>query len=149
MKRLLFFTLAAMLAMAVSACTDNDDGHVHTHGDGDFQYQVHIDQPTTDDKQVGDMLAIKVHFESEAEKTVHHVKVRIYNKATEEEIYSQPDNAHVHQENGLYTFEDELMLNSDSGVAANSDWVLEAKVWGHEAGIEETMKTVEFYVDPN
>ncbi len=148
MKKFLFFALMASLAFATTSC-DDDTEHMHGDEDGKFQYHVHIDTPTTDDKKVGDMLGIKVTFESEAEKTVHHVNVRIYNKATEEEIYNQPESAHVHQENGLYTFEDEVMLNGDNGVEAYTDWVLEAKVWGHEAGVEETVETVEFHVHPN
>lgn len=38
------------------------------------------------------------------------------------------------------------MLTLD--VDAHTDWIVEAKAWGHEAGAAEGMETIEFHVHP-
>ncbi|MFT5168360.1 MAG: hypothetical protein ACI8P3_003603, partial [Saprospiraceae bacterium] len=33
-------------------------------------------------------------------------------------------------------------------VMEDTDWILEAKVWGHEGGVGEVMESIEFHVHP-
>lgn len=136
----LYLCLLAIMVTGFMACENNDEEPMMT-----TSYEITIDNPTTDDKKVGDMLDIKVVASEANDGTVHHMKVRIYNKADNQEIYNQPDDAHVHSMTGSYTFEDQIMLDVDG----HTDWILEAKVWGHEAGAAEVVKTVEFHVHPN
>ncbi len=122
---------------AFSSCGDDDtmDAPVYT---------ISINDPTSDDKKVGDMIDLKIVASEASAGTVHHMKVRIYNKADNTEIYNKPDDAHVHAESGSYTYEDQIELAVD----AHTDWILEAKVWGHDAGLAEKIETVEFHVHP-
>ena len=139
MKNLiLLFTLIG--AISFVACNDDDNGTDEMMPD----YHAHIMSPTTDDKNVGDTIHIHVDFEDHNGGTVHHVNVRIYNKATGDEIYNAPADAHVHDESGAYEFHDDVLLDVD----AHSDWILEAKIWGHEAGEHEEMESIEFHVHP-
>jgi len=107
-------------------------------------YQISIMSPSADDKHVGDTIHIHVNFEDINGGTVHHIKVRIYNKDSGTEIYHQPTVAHVHETSGKYEHHDNLVLN----VSEHTDWILEASVWGHEAGTHEKMDNIEFHVHP-
>jgi hypothetical protein len=140
MKKLIFPLLILAASLFVFSCGKDDDDSI------EYEYHAHIHSPNTDDKNVDETLNIEVDFESHSGETVHHIQVRIYNKTTNAEIYKKPSDAHVHEESGLYTFEDTFVLSAANGITANSDWVLEAKVWGHEDGEGEVMETVEFHV---
>ncbi len=142
MKNILLYLLAASFVFFASCKDDESDDPI------DFDYHAHIHLPNTDDKQIGDLLEIEVDFESHTGETVHHIKVRIYNKVDNTEIYNKPSDAHIHEEDGDYTFSDTFELSNANGVEADTDWVLEAKVWGHEAGVAEDISTVEFHVNP-
>lgn len=113
-----------------------------------FEYSASINSPSIDDKHVGEAIHIHVDFKSLTGQTVHHVKVRIYNKETAEEIYNQPNVAHIHETSGTFEFHDDFMLDSSNGVEGHTDWILEAKVWGHEEGVEEVKSQIEFHVQP-
>ena len=141
MKKILLFALIASLSFTV-ACNKDDDDSV------EFDYHVHITSPTNEDKNHNDELSIVINFESHSGETIHHVKVRIYNKADNTEIYNKPTDAHVHEQSGTYSFSDSFNLTSDNGVEPHTDWILEAKVWGHEDGLAEVVETVEFHVHP-
>jgi hypothetical protein len=140
MKNLIFSLLILSTTFFVFSCGNHD------HDSTDYDYHAHIHSPNADDKNVDGALAIEVEFESHTGETVHHIQVRIYNKATNMEIYKKPTDAHIHEESGKYTFEDNFVLSAANGVTADTDWVLEAKVWGHEDGEAEVMETVEFHV---
>lgn len=114
----------------------------------DYQYHAHIMQPNTDDKHVDDTIHIHVEFESHSGETVHHVKVRIYNKSDNTEIYNKPADAHIHETSGTYGFHDDFTLSEANGVTAHSDWILEASVWGHENRDGEMIEQIEFHVHP-
>ena len=143
MNNIIFSALLFSAAFLITACGD-DESPTTT----DFDYHVHIHSPNADNKHVGDTIHIHVEFESHTGETVHHAKVRIYNKAENTEIYNKPDAAHVHETDGVYEWHDDFILSNANGVNEHTDWVLEAKVWGHEAGAGEEMKTVEFHVHP-
>jgi hypothetical protein len=113
-----------------------------------YDYHAHIHSPNMDAKHVGDTITIAVDFESHTGETIHHINVTIKNKTSDEVIYNMPTTAHIHETSGSYHFHDELILSDRNGVTGHSDWILEAKVWGHEAGEEEASATVEFHVHP-
>lgn len=135
----LFFVVTLLL---IFAC-DYDVAPV-----AEFEYHSHVHSPDAADKHIGDTLHIEVEFESHTGQTVHHVSVRIYNKATSVEIYRKPNDPHVEEISGEYTFEDEFVLSAVNGVTEHTLYVLEAKVWGHEDGVEEVTEQVEFHVLP-
>lgn len=137
MKNKAYFSLLIIVLAFFAACTEE----VVTET---YAYHAHILSPNATDKHVGDTIHVHIDFEEHSGKTVHHVNVRIYNKADNTEIYNQPDNAHVHEDSGAYAFHDDVILH----VAPHTDWVLQAKVWGMEAGEGETSETVEFHVHP-
>ena len=146
MKFTYFFLSVLALGLTFTSCNKDDDDDDHGHSD--FEYHAHINSPNSDNKHLGDTIDIQVNFEDHNGGTVHHINVRILNKDTEEVIYSKPDVAHVHDESGAYLFEDKFVLSMDNGVSAHTDWILEAKVWGHEAGEGEEISTIEFHVHP-
>ena len=110
------------------------------------EYLATIMQPTSGEKTFGESMHIHVNFESQTNQTVHHIKVRIYNKADGTEIYNGPSDAHVHETDGYIEYHDDFMLNADNGLSVGTEWVLEAKVWGHEAGLAEVIQMTEFSV---
>jgi len=114
----------------------------------EYEYHAHVHSPSTDDKNVGDNMHLHVEFESHAGETVHHVNVRIYNKADNTEIYNKPDVAHIETTESVFEWHDDFVLSNDNGVNAHTDWILEAKVWGEADGEGEVIETVEFHVHP-
>ncbi len=141
MKNLLF--VGVLLVLGVIACKKDEDNHTDMP-----HYHVHIVSPDDTPKHQGDTLHIHVEFSEENLMTVHHVKVRIYNKADiSQVIFDQPTEAHVHATSGTYTFQADFVLDP-AVVPGHTDWVLEAKVWGHDEGVSETSETVEFHVHP-
>ncbi|MDX1684472.1 MAG: hypothetical protein R3275_04500 [Saprospiraceae bacterium] len=139
-----FFLSVLALGLAFTSCNkDEDDDH-----DDMFGYHAHIHSPNGHDKFMGDTIDIIVNFEDHHGGTVHHINVRIFNKATDEEIYDQPADAHVHAVSGAYEFSDRLVLSEANGVTAHSDWIMEAKLWGQEAGVGEEVSILEFHVHP-
>ncbi len=139
MKNYFFLVLLFSCFIGFNACSDDDMEQMDTP-----DYHAHINSPNADDKKVGDKINIEINFEDHNGGTVHHVKVRIVNAADGTEIYKKPNEAHVHETSGKYTYSDELTLNVD----AHTDWLLIAKVWGHEAGAHEVSDTLGFHVHP-
>jgi len=149
MKNIFYLALLATVVMFSACNKDDDTGHNHSgDSDTDFEYHATIMSPSTDDKNVGDAIHIHVDFSSHASETIHHVNVRIYNKSTGLEIYNAPETAHIHETSGEYGYHDDFVLSNENNVEAHSDWILEAKVWGHEAGVGEVIEMVEFHVHP-
>jgi hypothetical protein len=138
---LLSILVFSSLFLAVS-CGDDEPETI------DYDYQIEIISPNADDKRVGDVLPIEIVFDSGTGEVVHHVKVRIYNKLDNTEIYNGPDVAHIHSTDGLHEFKTNFELTNVNGVEAHSDWVLEAKVWAETAGEGEVVETLEFHVHP-
>ncbi|MCB0705237.1 MAG: hypothetical protein KDC34_08000 [Saprospiraceae bacterium] len=137
MKKLNFLVLALSI-FAFTACDKVEDDTMDTTP----EYHIHFHSPDSADKTVGETITIKIDFEDHNGGTVHHVNVRVYNKADGTEIFNKPSDAHVHETSGMYSFEDTLELNVDP----DTNWVVEAKVWGHEDGLAEVSETVEFKV---
>ncbi|NNF01403.1 MAG: hypothetical protein HKN22_01845 [Bacteroidia bacterium] len=141
MKKLILFIPIALLALYLTSCDDDPVDPV-------FEYHAHIHQPDNSDKHVGDTMHIHVDFESMTDMTVHHVNVRIYKVVDSTEIYNAPADAHVHATSGKYEWHDDFILSNTNGVMQHTDWILEAKVWGHEEDEELETKTVQFHVHP-
>lgn len=145
MKRIFFFLAIVASVTFLNSCKDKDDDSM----DVDPEYTITINSPSTDDKHVNDDIHIHVVFESATDETVHHVNVRIYNKADNTiEIFNGPADAHVHATTGKHELHADLALTEANDVTAHSDWILEAKVWGHEDGLSEVEKSIEFHVHP-
>lgn len=143
-----FFYLSLLLAgIFITAC-DRDEDHDHNEETTEFDYRIDINSPSTDAKQLDDSIHIHIDFVSELETTVHHVNVRIYSKATGIEIYNAPGEAHVHEQSGIFSWHDDFDLTEDNGLEEHTDWILEAKVWGHSEGLEQIVKELEFHVHP-
>ncbi len=141
MKNLLWILLP--VAVLLFTQCDGDDPMPPQEEQGPF-YNIQILSPDTQAKHVGDTIQIEVLFSELAGETIHHINLRIYEKAdTAHVVYHQPDEAHVHQP-GTYTFTDEFILN----VPEHTDWILEAKAWGEEAGVGEVTESIEFHVHP-
>lgn len=136
----IFLLVMAWAVLLVYACKDEGP-------DMGFEYHADIHQPSNADRMVGDTLPIEVDFESHTGMTVHHINVRIFNLSTLTEVYSQPAEAHIHETSGAYTFEDTFILSAANGIS-EGDWVLEAKVWGDEDGLDEISEQVQFHVNP-
>ena len=142
----LFFSILLLFSFTffITSC-DNEE----VPSEIDFEYQAEIRSPSTDDKHVGDSIHIHVDFASLSSQTVHHINVKIYNKVDPTQvIYSEPGDAHVHAESGEYGYHHDFGLTAEEGVAAHTDWILEAKVWGHEAELGEVIESIEFHVHP-
>jgi len=112
-----------------------------------YDYHIHIHKPDAEDKKMGDSMHIHVDFESKTEETVHNVNVRIYDKETNEEVYNAPTDSHVHGES-KHEHHADFELNAANKIAGHSNYILEAKVWAHDAGEAEVVKKVEFHVHP-
>lgn len=145
MNKLILSSALFLATLLVFSCNSDDDS---TADPIDYDYHVHINSPTVDDKHVSDTTHVHITFESHTGEAVHHVNVRIYNKADNTEVYNMPTTAHVHDESGTYEFHDDFILSNANGVEAHSDWVLEASVWGEENREGEEMEQIEFHVHP-
>ncbi len=143
-KHIFYSILFLSILLLTFSCGDDDATPKHTA----FDYHAHIHSPSTVDKHVGDTIHIHTDFSSMTGETVHHVKVRIYNVADNTEIYNQPNEAHVHESDGMHDFHDDFILSATNGVEAHTDWILEAKVWGHEVEEGEVVETIQFHVHP-
>lgn len=141
MKKLSLISLILALFVFIACNKDDDDTSAP-------EYHVHIHSPNSEAKHQGDTLHIHVVFSEHNMQTVHHVNVKIYNKNdVNQVIFDQPTEAHVHETDGEYVFMADFVLDA-AIVPAHTDWVLEAKVWGHDEGVSETSEKVEFHVHP-
>lgn len=112
-------------------------------------YSIQIMSPVALDKKVGDAIHIRVNFDEASMETLHHVNVQIYEKGKPANvIYSGPSIAHVHEESGHYELHADVSLDEDAGVVEHTDWILKARVWGHDAGVAETADSIAFHVHP-
>jgi hypothetical protein len=143
MKFIVFLGLACCV-FGMTSC----EYEVAMMGQTEFDYHAHIHMPTDVNKHINDEMHIEIEFESHTGMTVHHVNVRIFNKLTGAELYNKPEDPHVHGSSGVYAYEDDVTLSEANGFNAHTDYVLEARVWAHEDGLEEVMEQVEFHIEP-
>lgn len=144
MKNSIIITATLFLSILFITSCDKDDT---TEEALKYEYHAHLMTPDNTDKMMGDSLNIKVHFESHTGETVHNVNVTITEKDGGKVVYSKPDESHSHSK-GELMFTDAILLDASNGFNGHTDYVLVAKVWGHEDGEEEASETVEFHVHP-
>lgn len=143
-----FFYLFLLAGFVGFVACDKDD-HEHDDEMDTPEYHAHINSPNEDDKHVGDTIHIHVDFEEHDGMTVHHVNVKIYNEKDPTIIaFDGPTDAHVHEESGKYELHADLVLDGGANVMEHTDWILEAKVWGHEDGAAEVTEMIKFHVHP-
>ncbi|MFK7807972.1 MAG: hypothetical protein AB8F74_09260 [Saprospiraceae bacterium] len=145
MKKLILLSTLFSAAFLFYACGSDDESSDDVT---DYSYHAHVQMPTTEDKHVNDTMHIHVDFESHTGETVHHINVTIKNKADGTVIYNEPGDAHVHATSGEHGYHDDFILSNVNKVEGHTDWILEAKVWGHEEGEGEAIEAVEFHVHP-
>ncbi len=143
MKQIPCWSFLLLLGISLSSCDKNPEELKNV-----FIYSANIQSPNNDDKNVDDELDINISFVSGNDEAVHHVKVRIYNKDDQTEVYNKPTGAHVHESDGKYDFTDSFNLSNENGITAHTDWILEAKVWGHGNETGEVIDMIEFHVHP-
>ncbi len=137
MKNLAYLFLLCAL-VGLNACGDDDEMHAD-----EPNYLINILSPNTDNKAVGDMVALEVNVKDEHGGTVHHFNVKVYDKTDATNIiYDAPTVAHVHEEDGDFTYTDSFQVDTEG------TWVIEVKVWGHEANVAVKMESIEFTVQP-
>jgi hypothetical protein len=135
-----FLFFSTLFATFLFSCKDDDDDTLI------YEYHAHIHHPDTLARNIGDTLEIEVEFESHTGQPVHHINVRIFRKSDNTVVYNKPDEAHIHETSGAYTYEDHFVLSAANGLTAG-DWILEATVWGESDGQEETSEQVEFHIN--
>ncbi len=143
------YLLCLLVVSSLFTACKSDDEETHDHDpDASVDYSATIMSPDTENKQLDEEIHIHAVWESKTKQTVHHVKVRIYNKADNTTVvYEKPEEAHVHEKEGKYELHDDVKLSEENGFSSNSDWVIEAKAWGHEKGENEVVKIMEFHID--
>lgn len=139
MNRLIFVLICGFSICFMNSCKEDASEK--------FDYHIHVHKPDAEDKKMGESMHIHVDFESKTEETVHNVNVRIFDKETNEEVYNAPSDSHVHGES-KHEHHDDFELSATNKIAGHSNYILEAKVWAHDAGEAEVIKTVEFHVHP-
>jgi hypothetical protein len=138
MKITAIFT-ACLFTFLLVSCKDDDNPVVN------YEYHAHIMQPSTADKQIGDVMFIQIEFESHSGENVEHINVRIFNKNTNIIVYDKPSDPHIAQSGDNYAYEDQITLSAANGFS-EGDWVLEAKVWGAEHEQDLVTESVEFHI---
>ncbi len=141
-QNFIYFSIFSALILFQS-CHDHDS---HNHDeDVVSEYSISINSPSASAKTVGDTLFIDIDFEEEHEETVHHINVEVFNALDSTIVYAEPVEAHIHATSGFHNFLDQIILTTSF---ANKDWVLQAKVWGHDDGIAEISEKINFHVNP-
>jgi hypothetical protein len=135
----LILLFSFFLCISLLSCSTSDDPV-------SYEYHAHIMQPSSADKHLGDIMFIRVEFESHTGESIEHIKIRLYNKDTQLEVYNEPDDPHIGGP-ADYEFEDEFVL-SGANTVTTGNWVLEATVWGMDEGQDQVKETVEFEIIP-
>lgn len=148
MKNIFFLSMLLVACTFITSC-DREEDHEHNNETSEFDYRISINSPSTEEKNLGDTIHLHVDFISDKNATVHHANVRIFSKSSGVEVYNAPGEAHVHEQSGVFSWHDDFELTEANGILEHSDWILEAKVWGHSSGMEEVVESIEFHVHPH
>ncbi len=132
----LFFIL---VLCSISACNDDDES-----SEQGVVYTIDIKSPSEQAKHVGDTIHLHVNFDEINADVIHHVNISIKSSDGNSVLYNLPSDAHVHVSGGHHEHHDNVVL----AVNEHTDWIMEAKVWGHEAGLGEVTKSIMFHVHP-
>lgn len=113
--------------------------------DGVFNYNIDINDPMLDEYKIGDNLPLEIRFYSEEGERVNNLSYEIRNVATGFVLFS--DQEMLSATTSTYTVNNDLItLTESDDVQANSDWILEAKVWGLIGLDQLVTKTKEFKI---
>jgi len=137
--KLSLYYIACLFAFLIVSCKDDDNPVV------DYAYHAHIMQPSSADKQIGDVMFIQVEFESHTGENIEHINIRIFNKNTNIIVYDKPSDPHIGHNGDNYDYEDQITLSAANGFS-EGDWVIEAKVWGAEHEQDLETESVEFHI---
>ena len=132
--------------------TDNPDTFrrgTNTPASDYFEYTIDVTSPNALDKSLEDEMSINIDFKSSTGKTVHYIDIRIFSKLDSTVIYNQPSDNHIDDDTGAYSFSDTFTLSVLNGVSSNTDWILEARVWGTNPSEEDEIKSLEFHILSN
>lgn len=144
-----------MVILFITACSSSDgnDGGTedfrrggNTPASDYFEYKITFNSPNSFNKSINDEMPVNIDFKSSTGKTVHYIEIRIYNKLDSTEIYNMPSNNHVDDDSGSYNYTDALTLSVSNGFSVDTNWILEAKVWGTNPEEEDVIMVVEFYI---
>ncbi len=122
-----------ILDITQDAC-DMPDGYVLNStdlndNDDFFNYNIDIDNPILDEYKIGTDLPIEIRYYSEEGERVNNFSYEIRNTATGYVLFSHQDM--LSATTSTYTVTNNLItLTESDDLQANSDWVVEAKVWG-------------------
>jgi hypothetical protein len=155
MKKLLLFGISIAL-FVLTACSsdapaiDNSGSFrrgTNTPASDYFEYKIDFTSPNKIDKGLNYEMPINIDFKSSTGKTVHYIEIRIFNKLDSTEVYNQPSDNHVDNDNGSHNFTDTFTLSVSNGISSDTDWILEAKVWGTNPEEEDVIMSLEFHVN--
>jgi hypothetical protein len=142
--------IGALIVLGIASCKkEYKVAEPSSHGGhGDMMnYEVIIMKPDSTMKMMDSNMHIHVNFSEANNKTVHHINVKIYQMDDPTNIiYDMPGDAHVHATSGLYEYHDDLILSAANGAIAHKNYIVEAKVWGHDAGAHEVTVTQQFHL---
>jgi hypothetical protein len=152
------FLLNSLIAIIFITACSSGDSHEIDHADdfrrGNntpasdyFDYNITIASPNNLDKSIGDAMSINIDFKSSTGKTVHYIEISIISKLDGKVIYNKPSNMHIDDDSGMYNFNDTFTLSVDNGISVDTNWILEAKVWGTNADEEDVIKSIEFHIN--
>jgi len=140
-----------LLFLVISLVSCNDDEAMEDDMmPAATEYAIQVMSPSADDKKVGEEIHIHVNFDETNMSTIHHVNVKIFKDGDDTVVmYDGPAEAHIHDDSGHYELHADVLLDSTNNVAAHTDWVVEAKVWGHDSGVAEVIDNSRmFHVHP-
>lgn len=139
MKSAILYLLCFSLII-LSSC-EKDEGDPVT-----YDYHAHIMQPSSSDKQMGDVLFIQVEFESHTGEDVEHINIKLRKADNSAVVYNKPFDPHIGEVSD-YEYTDTFDLTTANGVGPG-DWVLEATVWGADEGQDQVTEIVTFHIHP-
>ncbi len=145
-----------MLILIITACSSSDGNDTgssedfrrgnNTPASDNFEYKITFTSPDNADKSINDEMPVNIDFKSSTGNTVHYIEIRIYNKLDSTEIYNEPSNNHVDDDSGSYNYTDAVTLSVSNGFSVDTNWILEAKVWGTNPDEEDVIKLLEFHI---
>ena len=133
MRYLIYIVVLLFVSILNIKCTKEDPIH-----------QILIYQPNSVDKNLNDVLQIKVEFQSFT-FPVEHINVKIMNVARTITVYDQPWDPHVSGGVFTYIYEDQFALSTANGITPG-DWVLEARTNREEDSKDAVRKSIEFHI---
>ena len=157
MKKILLF--GSLMTMFIFTACSGDDGNTdnpdtfrrgtNTPASDYFEYTIDVNAPNVFNKSLNTEMTIDIDFKSSTGKTVHYIEILIFNKLDSTVIYDQPSDNHIDDDSGAYNFTDTFTLAVSNGVSSDTDWILEARVWGTNPSEEDVVESLGFHIPSN